>query len=158
LRGDAEGVAEGGVGEEGGGGEEEVGEGEGEEVAGEVVAVVEHGKGERDNAGVEEGAEEVTGTWEREGVGGFVRGEELEVAGFGGVGVEGVVEGVTVGEGEQVDAEDGEGGGDEDGVEEPFVGCREGEGGEVGEHVKGELEGHGVVVKVVNWEAGEEED
>lgn len=110
MRGDAEGVAEGRVGEEGGGGEEEVGEGEGEEVAGEVVAVVEHGKGERDNAGVEEGAEEVAGAWEREGVGGFVRGEELEVAGFGGVGVEGVVEGVTVGEGEQVDAEDGEGG------------------------------------------------
>lgn len=93
-------MAERGVGEEGGGGEEEVGEGEGEEVPGQVVAVVEHGEGEGDDAGVEEGAEDVAGAWEREGVRGFVRAEELQVAGFGGVGVQGVVEGVAVGEGE----------------------------------------------------------
>lgn len=43
-------------------------------------------------------------------------------------------------------------------MEEAFVALGEGEGGEVGEDVEGEVEGEGVVVEVVGGEASEYED
>ena len=149
-------MAEGWVAEQGGERNGEGGQHDGEKVAAQLLAVLEHRQGERDDASVENAAEEVACAGEREGLG--VRLEELEVFGVGGVGVQAGAEGQVVAQSEEPDGEDGEGGGEEDGVQDAFPAWGQGERGEVGEDVEGELNGHGVAGCGVDGNAGEEEE
>ena len=90
-------MAEGRISEERGGGDENIREDYAGEVAFEFRAVLEHGEGEGDDGDVEEGAEDIACAWMRET--GTLAVEELEVAGFGCVCLQGVVEGGSVGKG-----------------------------------------------------------
>lgn len=94
-------MAEGGVGEEGGRCDEEVRQDDAWEVALEFEPVLEHWEGEGDDGDVEGGAEDVACA--RRGEAGPFAAEELGVARFGAVALEGGVEGRLVGQGEEPD-------------------------------------------------------
>ena len=68
----------------------------------ELRSVLEHWEGEGDDGDVEDGAEDVACAWWGQ-VWRTVVGEELGVAGFGAVGLQGGVEGGALGEGEEPD-------------------------------------------------------
>ena len=68
----------------------------------ELASVLEHWEGEGDDGDVEDGAEDVACAWWGQ-VRGTVVVEELGVARFGAVGLEGGVEGGAFGEGEEPD-------------------------------------------------------
>lgn len=84
-------MAESGVAEKRAGGDEDVWEDDGGEVAFEFLSVLEHWEGEGDDGDVEDGAEDVACAWWRQVRTVVV--EELDVARFGAVGLEGGVQG-----------------------------------------------------------------
>lgn len=111
----------------------------------ELAAVLVHGQRERDDARVEDGAEEVTRAGELPGLrrrGGVL--PELEILVAGAVLVQDGVEGLVVSETKNPDAHDGEERGHDHRVEDllPFEGQRE--SCEVHQDVEGQMQGHSI--------------
>lgn len=120
-----------------------------------LVAVLEHRQRQRDDTDVQHATEDVARAWPPQSLHAV---PELQVARLRRVCLQAIVQGFVSAEGEEPDAEDGEDRGDEDRVQDALVSCRQGEGGEVGEHVQGQLGGHLVACGVVDGDAEEEEE
>jgi len=90
-------------------------------VAFQLVAVLEHGQSQRDDTDVQHAAEDVACARPAQPL---VAVPELQVARLRRVSLQAVVQRVSSAEGEEPDGQDGEGGGDEDGVQDALASCR----------------------------------
>lgn len=153
---DADGAADGRVGQHGADGDEDVGDGEGGQVALELAAVLEHGQGERHDARVEDGREDVPRAGKERRAG--LAAPEAGVVCARLVGAQRGGEAGAVGERERPDDEHGEQRGREHRVQVALPGARRREGQPVAERRDGEVQRHGVARGVVDGDAGQQHE
>lgn len=154
----ADGAADGRVGQHGADGDEDVGDGEGGQVTLELPAVLEHGQGERHDARVEDGREDVPRAGEERRAGLGLAAPEAGVVCARLVGAQRGGEAGAVGERERPDDEHGEQRRREHRVQVALPGARRREGQPVAERRDGDVQRHRVARGVVDGDAGQQHE